>query len=562
MKNNNQRKWEILGMTGQKVKVDDIVGILLENRGIKTPKDKKEFFEPTQPEKIGLKALGISKIEIDKAIKRIKRARETKEKVIVYGDYDADGISGTAILWEILYSLGLNVLPYIPERFSEGYGLNADSIKNLKFQDPNLKLIITVDHGIVAHKKIDVAKDLGIDVIVTDHHELAITKPKSFATIHTTKISGAAVAWILSREIVKEFQIPNSKFQISDSLELVAIGTIADQIPLLGPNRSFVKYGLEALNKTKRPGMVALLEGSDLIKGPTRRRVGPYEVGFIIAPRINAMGRLEHAILSLRLLCTKDKKKAQELAAHLNRTNLNRQRIVEEVTLHARRQVKKDMKIIILAHESYHEGVIGLAAAALVEEFYRPAIVLAKKADVAKASARSISGFNIIEAIRKTEEFLIEAGGHPMAAGFSIETRKIGEFTKRLNEISKPLLTSEILTKKLKIDLELTFGQLSQKLFEEIQLFEPTGLGNPTPVFTTKAVEIIDARAIGKDGKHLKLKARSDNFIFDGISFGLGGYYSAISSNKKFDIVYSLEENTWNNHKNLELRIRDIKSDS
>lgn len=556
MKNNNQRKWEILGMTGQEVKVDDIVGILLKNRGIKTPKEKKEFFEPTHPEKISLKALSISKLEVNKTIKRLRRAKKTGEKVIVYGDYDADGISGTAILWETLYSLGLNVLPYIPERFSEGYGLNAGSIKNLKSQDPNLKLIITVDHGIVAHKKVDVAKDLGIDVIITDHHQPAKTKPKVFATVHTTKVGGAAVAWVLSREILRK--LPATSYQLQTSLELVAIGTIADQLPLIGPNRSFAKYGLEALNKTKRPGLVALLEGSDLIKGPTRRRVGPYEVGFMIAPRINAMGRLEHAIESLRLLCTKDKKKAQELAAHLNRTNLNRQRIVEEVTLHARRQVKKDMKIIVLAHESYHEGVIGLAAAALVEEFYRPAIVLAKKVDVAKASARSISGFNIIEAIRKTEEFLIEAGGHPMAAGFSIKTEMIGKFSKRLSEIAKPLLTDEILTRTLKIDLILPFASLTSNLYKLISSFEPTGLGNPTPVFTTKAVEIIDARVVGKDGKHLKLKARSDNFIFDGISFGLGGYYSSLSSDKKFDIAYSLEENTWNGSQNLELKIRDI----
>ena len=362
--NKQTLSWELL----QKGKAKDIISLLLKNRGIKTLKDKKEFFFPTHPTKLSLKELGLSKTEIRKAIARINQAKKNKEKVIVYGDYDADGICATAILWEALWEKGLDVLPYIPERFSEGYGLNIESIKKLKASQPNLALIITVDHGIVADKKVDLAKELGIDVIITDHHQPGKIIPKALATVHTVKIGGAGVAWILAREI-----------GTAAGLELAAIGTIADQLPLMGPNRSLAKFGLEELNKTTRPGLLALFSEAALKPGG----IGPYEVGFIIAPRINATGRLTHGLTSLRLLCTKDRMRARLLAEEIGRINSQRQKIVEEVVAHARKKLKDGpgQEIIILEHKSYHQGVIGLAAAKLVEEFYRPAIVISSKGD-------------------------------------------------------------------------------------------------------------------------------------------------------------------------------------
>lgn len=535
-------KWEVLG----KGKSKNIIDTLLKNRGIKTPKEKKEFFNPTRPEKLNLGKLGISQDEVKKAIKRIKEARRKKEKVIVYGDYDADGICATAILWECLYKLGLNVLPYIPERFSEGYGLNIESIKKLKEKDPDLSLILTVDHGIVADKKVDVAKDLGIDVIITDHHEKGKTIPKAYSIVHTTKISGSGVAWILSRELGS-----------SSGLDLAALGTISDQLFLIGPNRSIAKYGLEVLRKTSRPGLLSLFEEAQIEK----EKIGTYEVGFIIAPRINAMGRLTNAIDSLRLLCTKDRKRARELADLVGRTNFERQKIVETVVSHAKEELgeKVEEGIIVLSHESYHEGVIGLAAAKLVEKFYRPAIVLSLKKDISKASARSIAGFNIIEVIRKLEGLYLEGGGHPMAAGFSIETSKIEEFTRRLNKISKPLLTEDLLSRKLKIDLEINFDQINQELCKKLKDFEPTGLGNFVPSFITKGAEVLEARTVGRENTHLKLKLRKDSKIFDAIAFGLGNFLTKITPKAKVDIVYSIEENIWNNQTSLQLKIKDLK---
>jgi single-stranded-DNA-specific exonuclease len=549
-------KWQVVSKNkSKKLAIPDIVDILLYNRGIRTKEQKKEFFRPTPPDRLTVNSLGLRRAEMAKAIQRIKKAKQNKEDIIVYGDYDADGICGTAILWETLYSLGLKVLPYIPERFTEGYGLNASTISKLKTQNSNLGLIITVDHGIVARKKIDVAKELGIDVIITDHHEPGKVKPKPFAVIHTQKISGSAVAWVFSREIRKRFKIQDSRINNGNGLELAAIGTIADQLPLIGPNRSFAKYGLEALRETVRPGILALFTEAQLKSGS----VGPYEVGFMIAPRLNAMGRLSHAIDSLRLLCTKNVGQARELAAKLGRTNKERQRIVDEVILHARKSVRDTPGIIVLAHESYHEGVIGLAAAKLVEEFYRPAIVLAKKKDISKASARSIAGFNIIETIRKLESFYLEGGGHPMAAGFSIETVKLAEFTREIQKMAVPLLTPEILTKKLRIDMELNFNQLNRDLLAYLKHFEPTGLGNPTPTFVVKGVTILAARQVGTEGKHLKFKLGQDGIVFDAIGFSMGGRYSELSSGEKTDVVASLEEDFFNGRDRLQLKIKDIR---
>jgi len=539
--------WQILHKSSAN-DLQSILDVLLENRGLKTKKEKDDFFDPKDPSKISLKEFGISEVEVKKSIKRIKEGIAKKEKIIVYGDYDADGVCATAILWEALYSLKANVLPYIPERFSEGYGLNPESIKKLKTDDPKLALIITVDNGIVAGEAVMEAKKLGIDVIITDHHEPSKIKPKAFATVHTTKIGGAGVSWVFAREITKT----------NAGLELCAIGTIADQIPLLGSNRSLVKFGLMELNKTKRPGVNSLFEEASIIKGA----IGTYEVGFMIAPRINAMGRLRHAIDSLRLLCTKSLSKAKDLSFEVGKANKERQKILAEIVIATRIETKalENKKIIVVASETYHEGVIGLAAGRLVEEFYRPAIVFSKGEKFAKASARSVSGFNIIEAIRKVEDLLIAAGGHPMAAGFTIESKNISKFEKRLLEASDSLLTDEVLQRKLKIDMEINFDKINLPLLEKLQDFEPTGLGNKPPIFVSKGVEVIDARTVGADAKHLKLKLRQGSAVFSAIAFGFGGISKDLGLGVEIDIAYTPQINSWNGSKNIELMVRDIST--
>jgi single-stranded-DNA-specific exonuclease len=534
---NQARRWELLNKT--KVNSPEtIIDILLKNRGIK---NKKEFFEPADPAKIPFKSLGVKESEVKKAIGRIKQAKKKKENVIVYGDYDADGITATAIMWEALHALGLNVLPYIPDRFIDGYGIKSDVIKGLKEKDKNLGLIITVDNGIVGYEGVDAANKLGIDVIVVDHHVKGAKKIRAQSVIHSTETSGAGLAWFFAQCLI---DVPNT-------LELAAIGVIADQLPLTGINRSIVKYGLVELNKTKRLGLLALFKEAGV------ERIGVYEVGYIIAPRINAMGRLKHGLESLRLLCTKDKTKAFEIAKNIGSTNSERQKIVEEVVFLARKNVTSE-KIIVIAGKDYHEGVIGLAAGRLVEEFYRPAIVLSTKGEVSKASARSISGFNIIEAIRAVSLHL-EGGGHPMAAGFSIETNRIDKFTKEINKYANKFLTAEILEKKLRIDCEVCFDQLNYDLLDKLTQFEPTGLGNPGATFLTKQVELIDSKPVGREARHLKLKLKQNEHTFDSIYFGGGEMYSKLTPGKKIDIVYNLEDNSWNGYKNLQLKVKDLK---
>lgn len=551
------KTWQIEGKTNKKkLNIKDISKILFKNRGINDKKEQEIFLNPKNPFEIDLSEFQIDKKQMELAIERISVAINNNEEMIVYGDYDADGVSATAIMWETIFNLGgKNVLPYIPERFSEGYGLNIESIKKLKKDRPNLKLIITVDHGIVADKKVDLARELGIDIIISDHHQPGSIKPNPVALVHTTKIGGAGVAWVLARELTNKIGNDENKIQIEELLGLVAIGTIADQIPLLGSNRSFAKFGLVKLCETKRPGLIALYEISGIKKG----FVGPYEVGFLIAPRINAMGRLEHAMHSLRLLCTRKKDKAEELAFHLNNVNLERQKIVEEVFVHAKKSLGEDYKnkFIILANESYHEGVIGLVASRLVEEYYLPTILLSKNGDKSKASARSISGFNIIENIRLVSEYLIEGGGHPMAAGFSILTSNIDKFVTKFGEIVNKNLTEEILTKKLKIDIEIDLKLVDQNLLSLVKSFEPSGLGNPSPVFATMNTTLKEVRLIGKDNSHLKIKI-GDEKTFDAIGFGMAKNIK-IPEGSKVDVVYAIDENVWNGKRSLQLKLKDIR---
>ena len=557
--NSQSKKWEVLNKLPKgkkKITSDDVIDILLKGRDITTAEKKKEFFNPVLPEKITLRTVGLNKTAIEKGIARIKKAKKNGEKIIVYGDYDADGITGTAILWETLYGYKKDTLPYIPDRFSEGYGLNPETITKLKIDHPDLGLIISVDNGIVANKAVSKANKLGIDVIITDHHKKGKTIPKAFALIHTTKIGGAAVAWIFAREIRKKLRISKSEFTVGDGLDLAAIGTIADQIPLLGPNRSFVKYGLTALNNTVRPGLLSLYKEA----GVKRGAIGTYTIGYIVAPRINAMGRLQHAMGALRLLCTKNTAQAEEFAHFLGKTNSERQKVVEEVTIHAKNAVKETMQTsILVVHESYHEGVIGLAASRLVEKYYKPTIVISRGKEVSKASARSIPGFNMIDTLQKLDKLLIEVGGHPMAAGFSIKTSNVDKFAKEFDKETKLALNEELLRRRIEIDLELNFGVLSKKLAEMIATFEPTGNGNYAPVFVTKEVTVVDARAVGKTGTHLKMRLQENGKVFDTIAFGFGYLSPKLTPGSLIDIAYNLEENEWNGRKNLQLKARDIK---
>lgn len=537
------KKWEVLSKSKfQSPKTAKLLQVLLRNRHIK-PSEEKDFLNP-KLSKVTVKSVGIDKNELKKAVLRIKQAIKNKEQIIVFGDYDVDGISGSAILWETLSSVNAKILPYIPHRVDEGYGLSVKGIENLLSKVPDVKLIITVDNGIVADDAVAYANAKGIDVIITDHHVPSNTRPQAYSIVHTTRLCGAGVAYILSQEF-------NPK---DDYLELVALATIADLVPLIGSSRTLTKFGLENLRQTKRIGFLELFREAGLDKNS----IGTYEVGHVIGPRLNAMGRLESAMDSLRLLCTRNPERAKELARKLSSTNLQRQNITQKTVFDAIAHVKVQKtelsRILFVADKNYQQGVIGLVAGKLVEQYYLPSIVVSKGEIYSKASARSISGFNIIEFIRSASEFLVDAGGHPMAAGFTVETAKIELVQKKLEELALKQITKKMLTQVLRIDCRLPVQFITNNLYDAIQQLAPFGMGNPIPVFTDKAT-VEDLRTVGQDNKHLKLRLGGLNAI----GFNLGGLASKIKIGKRIEFAYTIDQDSWNGNKRLQLKIKDIK---
>lgn len=547
------KNWQILTKTeDKKIKLtaEKVIKILLKNRGISTKKEIEEFLNPTL-ESVTIKRVEIDKHQLKTAIKRIKQAIKNKEEIVVFGDYDVDGICGTAILWETLNSIGAKVMPYIPHRVDEGYGLSQKGIDNLRLTVKNCKLIITVDNGIVANIAVDYALTQGIDVIITDHHVVSKIKPKAMAIVHTTKLCGTGVAWMLSQEFKKN----------KSHLELVALATVADLVPLTGVNRTLLKFGLEELSRTKRIGLLELFREAGLAK----EKISTYEIGHMIAPRLNAMGRLEYAMDSLRLICTTNPKRAADLARLLGETNKVRQDLTLQMVLHAKDYVKLQQEklkdLLFIVHESYDQGVIGLVAGKIVEEFYRPTIVVSKGEKFSKASARSISGFNMIEFIRSASEFLVDAGGHPMAAGFTVETAKLPQLQKALEEKAGALLNADLLTRSLRIDCEISLPLISNDLHNAIEKLSPFGMKNPEPTFLTKNVLVEDMRLVGNEGKHLKFTFadQKSGARFGAIAFGMGEMFSKIKIGDKINIVYVIDENEWNGEKRLQLKIKDIR---
>jgi len=547
----------------------DIISAILQSRGITTKKDIDAFLRPMPPHELSVKDVGIDEKNTKKAVKRIGKAINDKESIVVYTDYDADGLTAGAIICETIHKLGGTILPYVPHRVDEGYGLTKKGIDTV-FEKHHPTLLITVDHGITAHDMVAYAKKLGIDVIVTDHHLKPERLPECLI-VHTTLLSGAGVAYFLAKELVF-FCHPPSVF-CPQLLSLAAIGTIADMMPLLGPNRSLAKYGLEELRKTNRVGLKALIEEAGLVQS----QLTAYSISHMLAPRLNAMGRIEYALDGLRLLCTNDKDRAKELASKLGLTNRERQQLTIDTTLHAKELVQKihgktiGKKLLFVAHESYNQGVIGLVAGKLVETYYLPTIVVSKGEEISKASARSIKGFNIVEAIRSFSDLLIDVGGHPLAAGFTIETKKMEKLREKLEKLADNHITDEMLKRPVAIDLEIPLECITEDLYDKIQQLQPFGFGNPEPVFLSKAVQLVDLRRIGADGKHLKLKIaiksrfpelkmsqfRESSYI-EAIGFGMGGLYPEITPNKPVDIIYTIDMNEWNGNKGLQLKLRDI----
>ena len=519
-------------------KSSDLIEQLLINRGIKTPKEKELFFNSKFEDfekELHLPGIPKSKNRIEKAIKE-------GELIIAYGDFDVDGICGAAVLYLGLTAKGAKVLPYIPHRIKEGYGLSRQGLEFAR--DSRASLVISVDCGIVAFEMAKYAKSLGLDLIITDHHQLLDGEyPDAYAIVHSTKLCGAGVAWTLIRD--------------ENLLDLVAIATIADMIPVLGVNRALVKKGLELLKRTDRVGLQALYEEAGITPG----EIGSYEVGHIIAPRLNAMGRLEHAIDSLRLLCTKDKEKAKKLASLLGETNSQRKLLTQTAVDEAKLLVNgSTKKIHVLSSKDWIPGIVGLVAGRVCEETRVPSIAISVGEVHSKGSARSVRGVNIVETIRKCSDILVAVGGHPRAAGFTIETSKIEIFRKRLEEIMDDYELVE--DHELEIEAQVASNKLNLKLAKEVYDFEPFGISNPVPVLVTMNMELQDLRTVG-DGKHLKGKLlrhpeRSEGSI-EFIGFGMGDMINILSSGQLVDMAYVLDIDKFGGLEKLQLKVKDIR---
>ncbi len=555
---------------GRQINADEIINILLKSRGIK---DKKLFLNPPSPQNISLKDIDVDLVpQYQKAYIRLTDAREKGEMIIVYTDYDADGITGGTVLWESLHLMGFKTMPYVPHRLHEGYGFSQVALDTIK-KEYNPGLIISVDHGITAVEQVTYAKKLGIDVIITDHHLKPALLPDAHAIIHTSLLSGSTVAYFFAKELFKDLkknkvldhtstttQLDNH-FE-NDYLAISTIGLISDLVPLVGIARATAAAGLIAFLKVNRIGLTALLKEA----GIEHRKITPYEIGYIIAPRINAAGRLGHAMNALRLLCTNNPQRAQQLAQELGEVNIKRQSLLDTARVEAIELVKQkcgeNLPILItLYNKKWHEGIIGLVASYVAQEFYRPAIVMTDSGSGIKGSARSISGFAITDFLKEQKDLLLSVGGHTQAAGFSLERKNLERFIARIESESKNLIKNKDLEPKIEADFKIPLSMATIDLARGLACLEPYGISNPQPLFYSQG-KIVNIKYMGKKMNHAKIILQEiDNPSNQLESLLFFHKKNQVQLNSIVDVVYSVEINKWNHSEKLQGMIKYLRAD-
>ncbi len=555
---------------------------LLFNRGIKSSEDLKWFLGSETMEFLDPFLFKDMSVAVDLIIAHIKK----RNKIMIYGDYDADGITSSALLYDIFKIFKAEVDFYLPDRVSEGYGLNKTAIDEIKSN--NFSLIITVDNGIRGKEEIIYAQSLGLDVIITDHHAypekkedwpkcLIINPADSSSGYPFKSLAGVGVAFKLASALIKKSKLENDykEMLISRSLDLAVIGTITDMVSLVGENRLIAQRGLEVLNNTRRLGLLELIKIAGL-----NSQLNSFNVGFQLGPRLNAASRIQHANSALKLLISQDQNEAEKLANELNEKNIERQKITEEVLISAEEQINKDNlpKIIIVKNfssNSWSEGVIGLVAGKLTEKYYRPVLIIVKTEEKAvgadgqeyflyKGSGRSIEEFNLVEALENSKKYLYKYGGHPMAGGLSILGEdKTLKFIDYIQSLGEKKLANISLLPKIKVDCELNLSDINEELVDSISKMNPFGQSNPSPKFVSFNIKIIDINKMGFDGQHIKLKLLNHNDkdmkVFWGISFSGSEKYDYLQIGDNVDIVYSLEFNFFNGSKDIQFKIIDIK---
>jgi single-stranded-DNA-specific exonuclease len=502
--------------------------------------------------------------DMENAVDRILMAIEENEKICIYGDYDVDGITSTALCVNILRKLEADVMYYIPVRAEEGYGLNSEAIDYIAEQGVNL--IITVDCGIRSVDVVEKVNEKGMNIIITDHHECGDILPDACAVVNPHRsdcgypfkeLAGVGVAFKLMQGITESI---GYRELLYDVIDIAAIGTIADVVPLLDENRIIVKNGLEKLMSTENIGLKALIDTCDLAD----KQISSYNIAFIIAPRINAAGRLADAGRCVELLITDDESLAYEIAKELEVENKERQRIEAEILEQAIAKVNEDKdfansRVLILDELNWHPGVIGIVASRIVEQFSKPAVLIGRDMEVGKGSGRSMSGFNLYEAMNRCSELFEKFGGHEMAAGLTIKSNKIDAFRKKINEIADEMLQGKELLPEILVDYKLEPTDINLQVAKQLKELEPFGMGNPNPNFVCRNMQVIDKKQVGANNKHLSLNLYDGNNNVKAIAFNMGNLYNVLSSSRKIDIICCMDINQWNDNETVQLVIKDIK---
>jgi single-stranded-DNA-specific exonuclease len=530
---------------------------ILYNREYRTHEQARIFLEAQSPPDCDPNNI----LNLPLAVERISHAIQNRERIVVYGDYDADGVTATALLVLALKSLGAEVREYIPNRFDEGYGLNLDAMQTISSEGGGL--IITVDCGIRSWDEAEYARSVGMDLIITDHHFPLGTVPPAFAVINPKQsgdtypeknLAGVGLAYKLIEGLFSSERYPELKPE--HYLDLVALGTVADLVPLIGENRSLVRSGLELIRQPIRQGIMALIG----VSGVTPARISTSEISFALAPRLNASGRLESALASLQLLTSQDPMKAGQLAQWLEIQNRDRQKITREIQAKSEQRIIKDDQIPWLlfdADPDYNAGVVGLAASRLTEQYYRPSIIASIGEEFTRGSCRSIPEFHITDALDQCKDILEHHGGHAAAAGFTVRNELLQELVFRLDAIAKEKLENVDLRPRIFAEAEIPLSELKPDLLKYLNWLQPTGMGNPMPIFMSTGLMVTHQKAVGAEGAHLKLTVTDGKITYDAIAFRQGYWLTQLPP--KIDLMYTFELNEFNGQVSLQLNVKDIR---
>jgi single-stranded-DNA-specific exonuclease len=561
-----QKRWEVVPRAPEShfAKFPDIPALIVQvlyNRGFTDADEVRNFLTHGWVEDDPLLLKGMPE-----AVERLSRAIVDREPIAVYGDYDADGVTATALMMKVLTALGAQVQPYIPNRFDEGYGLNNDALAELAEQ--GIRVVLTVDCGIRSVDEVAYGNSLGLDIIITDHHTVGDEIPPALAAINPKQadcsypfeeLAGVGLAYKLAQGLLQSDTLGNHDYADlhRQFLDLVAVGTVADLAPLYGENRKLVQQGLAQLNQSLRPGIKVLMKLAE----SRANTISTGTIGFVIGPRLNAAGRLDSALAAYELLMAQNEADADPLAVQLDAQNRERQQLTLDTVEMSRQVVLDDeakQPLYFVAHPDFNAGIVGLAASRITEEFYRPALIASRGEEFTKGSARSIPEFHITEALDQCADLLERYGGHAAAAGFTVKNGNVPALQKRLLDIAQQQLNVNELRPTITVDGEVNLRGVRPPLVEAITTLAPFGCGNPTPCFLTRGLRIKYLKPVGHEDRHLRLILDDGRKTWNGIAFRQGYWARELQPSQYVDVVYNLEFNEWNGDRTMQLNIKDL----